>query len=501
MLAPMNHRSIFGLLLALVLGVLLAGGGCANGNGDNGNGQVEEEGGQGDATTDGAADGACGPGKTACGGSCTSLSNDPKNCGKCGSTCNSSQVCTSGMCSYSCSTGETLCNAPPEAGGTGDGAVEAGKDAASDASGAKDAATDGSSGAKDASAEAAAADAGGGDGGAPYCANTNTDNDNCGACGNACGVNHVCNGGICGLSCPSGQQACIAGNVCIPDATCCSSAQCPITGQICPQPGSTCQCPSGETACSLTTDAGVKYNSCISSNDCCTNADCASVAGSTCPTPGQACVCANGQKACLSQKTCLPTTDCCIPTDCGPEPGVGTYTCGTTGADQGQCGIATCTSGCYDLDGVYSDGCECCDDTIGKSCTSPTGEGTLSLGQVVNVQGQLPGANESDWVQVTFSNESTTTFHANVTFTSNPNNEFVFDIASDCSGTLLACGDGGDCQAKTQWEVYYQTTDPPLATGTTWAPIPAIGTVNIRVYRASTSATPTCDQWALSITE
>jgi len=489
----MNHRSLFGLLLALVLGVVVAGGGCANGNGDTGGGGEEEGGVATDATTDGTGDVGCGSGKTQCGATCTSITNDPKNCGKCGVACGMYEVCTAGSCSYSCSTGETLCNAPPEGGAGEDGGDAAtGKDAAGE-SGAKDAATDGSGGAKDASAEAAAGDAGG-DGGAPYCANTNTDNDNCGACGMACGPNHQCNGGICGLSCPSGQQPCIAGNTCIPDATCCSSAQCPITGQICPQPGGTCQCPSGETVCSKIGSNG----GCISSNDCCTSADCASVAGSTCPTPGQACVCANGQKACLAQKTCLPATDCCVPSDCGPEPGVGTYTCGTSGATQGQCGIGMCTAGCYDLDKMYSDGCECCDDTLGKSCTSPTGEGTLSLGQVVNVQGQLPAANESDWIQVTFSSESTNTFHGKISFTANPNNEFVFDISTDCNGTLKACGEGGTCQAMTTWEEYYAQGDP---TGTTWAPIPAVGTVNIRVYRASTSTTLTCDQWALSITE
>src|SRR5438128_998718 len=34
-------------------------------------------------------------------------------------------------------------------------------------------------------------------GGSPYCANTVTDNANCGACGHACGATEICNGGSC----------------------------------------------------------------------------------------------------------------------------------------------------------------------------------------------------------------------------------------------------------------------------------------------------------------
>jgi len=37
--------------------------------------------------------------------------------------------------------------------------------------------------------------------GAPYCANTATDNSNCGTCGHACAAGEVCSGGACAITC------------------------------------------------------------------------------------------------------------------------------------------------------------------------------------------------------------------------------------------------------------------------------------------------------------
>jgi hypothetical protein len=123
-------------------------------------------------------------------------------------------------------------------------------------------------------------------------------------------------------------------------------------------------------------------------------------------------------------------------------------------------------------------------------------------GAPLSVSGLSTATGEEDWVQVTFNGESNLAFHGHILFTTNPNSEFVFDIASDCKGTLRTCGEGGSCQAKTEWEEAYITTSPaPSPTGMTWAPIPAIGVTYIRVYRASASASPTCDQWTLAISE
>jgi hypothetical protein len=138
----------------------------------------------------------------------------------------------------------------------------------------------------------------------------------------------------------------------------------------------------------------------------------------------------------------------------------------------------------------------CCDDPLGKSCSSATAEGALVLGQTVNVQGLLTAAGQEDWIQVIFTNEAQQTFHGHIVFTANPSNEFVFDVSADCLGTLRSCGEPGLSKGKTEWEVSYTGGDP---TGTAWQPIPTIGSTFIRVYRAS--GAPTCDQWALAISE
>ena len=87
---------------------------------------------------------------------CANTQSDNANCGTCGTTCTAQQSCTAGKCvalSGGCGANETTCTP---------------------------------------------------DGGASYCANTQSDNANCGACGTAC----------------VGQQSCIAGKCTAPSSTC-----------------------------------------------------------------------------------------------------------------------------------------------------------------------------------------------------------------------------------------------------------------------------------------
>jgi hypothetical protein len=142
-------------------------------------------------------------------------------------------------------------------------------------------------------------------------------------------------------------------------------------------------------------------------------------------------------------------------------------------------------------------------DMNGQTCAAATALGTLALGQTAPATGLIPTATGGDWFTVTFSNESSTSFHGKILFTANPGMQFVFDIIqTSCTGTGLACGEGGKCTSKTEWEESYAGVNPPGdPTNASFTPIPAIGAVFIHVYRSATSETPTCDQYSLQVGE
>ena len=130
--------------------------------------------------------------------------------------------------------------------------------------------------------------------------------------------------------------------------------------------------------------------------------------------------------------------------------------------------------------------------------------GTLTVGGApLSVTGLSTAMGEEDWIQVTFNSATDLSFHGHILFTTNPNNEFVFDLASDCKATLLTCGmETGSCQGKTEWEEQYAAATPtPVPTDTTGGKPLLVGVTYIRVYRASATAAPTCDQWTLAISE
>jgi hypothetical protein len=51
----------------------------------------------------------CPSDRRACGTSCTDVMTDSSNCGGCGISCSSSQVCQQGHCTVLCAAGETIC--------------------------------------------------------------------------------------------------------------------------------------------------------------------------------------------------------------------------------------------------------------------------------------------------------------------------------------------------------------------------------------------------------
>jgi hypothetical protein len=170
----------------------------------------------------------------------------------------------------------------------------------------------------------------------PYCANTTTDNDNCGACGVVCASGKSCTGGKCELACgalatctPDGGAAYCANTKADNDNCGACGTKCP-SGQVCS--GGSCS----QTCGSLTTctpDGGTPYGANTKTDD-----DNCGACGTTCPS-GQSCTDSKCALTCGSLTTCAPDG--------------GTPYCANTKTDNDNCGAcgttctvpATCISG------------------------------------------------------------------------------------------------------------------------------------------------------------
>lgn len=203
-------------------------GTCVNTRSDNHNcGSCHHSCPTGQVCSSGVCNSTCGSmaeGQTLCGGDggspvCANLQTDDANCGKCGTVCNKSQVCTAGQCTSVCTPDQTVC---------------------------------------------------GGDGGASYCANTQTDNANCGTCGQSCGTLEVCSGGACGSECSFQQILCTTDGgtpYCADNQT--DNKNCGTCGNICPSATPVCsggKCSTGALPPSCVTANGLKW--CYDPNTC-----------------------------------------------------------------------------------------------------------------------------------------------------------------------------------------------------------------------------------------
>jgi hypothetical protein len=146
---------------------------------------------------------------------------------------------------------------------------------------------------------------------------------------------------------------------------------------------------------------------------------------------------------------------------------------------------------------VYADGCECCDDANGKACGNAQGLGTLAVNASASVTatGKLPNNAEADWFAVTFTGNTSLTYHPKITISGDTG--VVFEVLAGCSATgPMSCTDG-TAGGVTTWEEFYSAGDPNSA----FIPISPVGnsgTVYIKVYRAN--GTATCNQFTITVT-
>ena len=198
----------------------------------------------GDFCSNGACVSTCSSSQTLCGvdaGSpyCASTKTDNANCGACGVQCPSGEVCSNGACASACGANETLCT--PDAGApycasTADDNANCGACGVACGTGyvCQNSACTNACASQDGGTETLCTP----DGGSPYCANTSADNANCGGCGIACGTGQLCKSGACTNGCASQDGG--TETLCTPDGgspycanTATDNANCGACGNVC----------------------------------------------------------------------------------------------------------------------------------------------------------------------------------------------------------------------------------------------------------------------------
>jgi hypothetical protein len=162
------------------------------------------------------------------------------------------------------------------------------------------------------------------------CASLNSDNANCGACGNACPAGNVCSNGSCQLSCQQGLDDCsgTCANLMSDTANCGACGTACAAGEVC-----------SNGQCALSCQQGLDDCSGTCANLMSDNANCGAC-GTVC-SAGE--VCSNGQCALSCQQGLTDCNGVCTNlltdnADCGQ--------CGTVCSAGNVCSSGTCALSC-----------------------------------------------------------------------------------------------------------------------------------------------------------
>ena len=317
--------------------------------------------GEGRVCVRGQCDNQCPTGQMRCGDRCVNPMTDRNHCGQCDRACATGLVCSQGSCTLECGPMYTSCNVTvPDAGVSRDASLPR-------------------------------------DTGLPpgtrFCTDVRSDELNCGACGNACPLGHVCENNDCILRCAAGQTACEgrcfdlqtdryhcgACDRACPGQQRCMAGQC--TGDT---------CPAGTAMCGA---------DCVDLN---ASASHCGMCGNACPAP-QYCNagrcrldCAIGRTACMNRcvnlsndtlncgacGTRCPAGNLCVGGACAASCAPGQSNCAgvcvNTAVDPancGACGVAcgpgyACNAGlCAPIQGTDASGCGAPSVRCGAVCT------------------------------------------------------------------------------------------------------------------------------------
>jgi len=343
--------------------------------GGNGNGS--------DGGMDATADIPCSADQVRCGGQCVNVRQSVLHCGACGTACPAGNVCVNGACMQSCPGTQTLCS--------GNLCVSTGTDRANcgacgNACAAGQVCSNGACTVECAAnlqTCSAGSDAGADASGPRYCADPQTDRNNCGGCGNVCPGGRICERGMCVVSCGVGLTNC--------DGTCrdlqMDRANCGGCGTVCAA-GQVCSSGTCQVSCGggLTDCTGVCRDT-QSDNAHCGACGTACAAGQVCSRGACELTCAAGLTTCGGSCRDL-TTDNNHCGACGMLCPAGQVCSGSMCRTTCAMGTTDCSGACRDLQtdrancGMCGQGC-----MPGRVCSAGTcqvscGAGTTDCGGV-----------------------------------------------------------------------------------------------------------------------
>lgn len=153
------------------------------------------------------------------------------------------------------------------------------------------------------------------------------------------------------------------------------------------------------------------------------------------------------------------------------------------------------------VDGTYSNGCECADLGIGKNCGTSTVRPTIVVGGTQTTNFNLPANNEEAWIAIPFAYTTAITYHPHLALTPATGTTMRMDVMTGCvtNSTGFACDMAGDVASPVgllTWDIF-GGGDPGAGTQP-YSPTPSVGTVFVRIYQ--TGGARTCAQGTLTAT-
>lgn len=197
--------------------------------------------------------------------------------------------------------------------------------------------------------------------------------------------------------------------------------------------------------------------------------------------------------ACSANNACIPSTSCCTGANCPAQSETSCTDCSGAG---GVCQICGCNGGYANIDGLYSNGCECRDTFYNTSCGGPAANVTVGISQSFSYTGNLPLSAEQDWFKVSYPSNTSPSYHPKITIAGDTG--VVFAVYGSCGGGTIGCNDGGGGAGITTWETQY-TANANVNEGGTYITFGSGNTVWVEVYRASGALT--CNNYIITFSD